>query len=140
MRLLLTDLLLLPLVVLAAARSAWLYPRLPLDELIRRLGSVAPLPRPLRRPGAYRHAVNRWLRWLPPRGLRSCLRRSLILVDLWSRCGVVVEFHLGVRAGRPGDGGHAWVTAAGTPPDDAGAFRHVRTFTLTTALEGCGGR
>ena len=131
MRRTLGEAALLPLVALAAARVAWLYPRLPLDELVRRLGSVTPLPAALRDPGALRRAVNRWLPWLPPRGLRTCLRRSLILVDLWSRCGLPVELHLGVEPGGTVPSGHAWVTAPGEVTGGGEDPRYEPAFVLS---------
>ena len=52
------------------------------------------------------------MRVLPPWGMGPCLKRSLILLRLWSRAGFGVRIHLGFR---PGDGaapqGHAWLSA-----------------------------
>ncbi len=126
------GLVLLPLVALAALRVAWFYPRLPLDELVRRLGAVPPLPRFLRAPETLLGTVNLWLRWLPPRSLRACLRRSLILVDLWSRCGLPVELHLGVALGGGTPEGHAWVTTGSTSSGTEEAARFEPAVTLAT--------
>ncbi len=110
------------IVVVAAFRVARLHRRTSLDRMVERLRDVRTLPGFLRRPEAFRDEVNRWYRWLPPRGVRSCLKRSLLLLDLWSRCGLEPQFHLGLRKvdGRPD--GHAWVTAgdldSGVEPGD----------------------
>ncbi len=106
--------LVMPFVVmLAAIRVTWLCRRLPLDELVERIRRVPVLPRFLRGPDAFRSLVDRWYRWLPPRGFRPCLKRSYLMLDLWSRCGMNPEFHLGVRQvdGKPD--GHAWLTVEG---------------------------
>jgi hypothetical protein len=54
---------------------------------------------------------------LPPWRYGRCLKRSLLLLDLWSRCGLSPRLHLGVR--RDGERGrhqgHAWVTVASPP-------------------------
>ena len=45
------------------------------------------------------------------------MKRSLLLLRLWSRCGLAPRLHLGVsRAGEEGFRAHAWLTAdvAGT--------------------------
>ncbi len=122
------DLALLPLVALAALRVTRLYPRLPLDGVVLRLGAVPLLPRPLRDPQRIQEAVNRWLPWLPPRGLRTCLRRSLILVDLWSRCGLPVDLHLGMQPGDAGPAGHAWVGTPGSGGETACGWVPVVTM------------
>jgi len=101
-----------PLVVRSAVRVA---------RLARR-GDVRALPPALRRVPALRVAALRRPAWLdgaavrllpllPPRGYGRCMKRSLLLLDLWSRCGLEPRLHLGVR--RPGESaleGHAWVT------------------------------
>jgi len=101
-------------VVLAVIRVSWLCRRLPLDELVDRIRRVPMLPPSLIRPDAYRALVNRWSRWLPPRGFRPCLKQSYLLLDLWSRCGLEPEFHLGVRYVDGKADGHAWLTVKGS--------------------------
>lgn len=69
----------------------------------------------LRQPEDWRGLVERLLPLLPPFRYRACLRRSLLLLDLWSRCGCDVRLVLGWR---PGTGeeqrfGHAWVETTG---------------------------
>jgi hypothetical protein len=40
------------------------------------------------------------------------MKRSLLLLHLWSRCGLAPRLHLGVsRAGEEGFRAHAWLTA-----------------------------
>ncbi len=101
------------LVLLAASRVAWFSRRLPLDRLLERIRQVPVLPESLQQPEVFQAIVNRWYRWLPPRGLRSCLKRSYLLLDLWTRCGLRPECHLGVRTVEGAKHGHAWLTAPG---------------------------
>lgn len=95
--------------VASALRVAWLARRRRLVELPEALREV---PAPVLRFPAYWDAVLvRLLPLLPPYRYGPCLKRSLILLDLWSRCGLRPRLHLGVR--RPGEDplqGHAWVT------------------------------
>ena len=107
--------LLFPAVVTASIRTWWLYRRLPLDQACRALVEVQPLPLPLRNPAGCLRLVNDLLRLLPPRGLRPCFKRSLLLLDLWSRCGLEPCLHLGVRRSVGLREGHAWITVAGRP-------------------------
>jgi hypothetical protein len=100
----------------AVVRAAWRARRLArssdLRQLPGRLRCVPPFAvRALARPAWLDGAAARLLPWLPPYGYGPCLKRSLVLLDLWSRCGLEPRFHLGVR--RPGEDpleGHAWVT------------------------------
>lgn len=101
------------MVGLAALRVAWLHRRLPLDQLVEGIRQVPALPHGLRKPEVFQAIVNRWYRWLPPRGLRSCLKRSYLLLDLWTRCGLQPQFHLGVRKVDGVQDGHAWLTVEG---------------------------
>jgi hypothetical protein len=39
------------------------------------------------------------------------MKRSLVLLHLWSRCGLAPCLHLGVALGGGGLQGHAWLTA-----------------------------
>ena len=107
----------LPAVLRAAARVAWLERGLPLDELVERLRAPGPfLLRPLARPEWLLATLDRVLPLLPPRRYGRCLKRSLLLLDLWSRCGLRPRLHLaapsaGVGAAQAGrHQGHAWVT------------------------------
>lgn len=108
-----------PAVVRSALRVGWLARRHGMVELPARLRAVAaPLPAPLRCPAWLDGTAVRLLPLLPPYGHGRCLKRSLLLLDLWSRCGLEPRLHLGVR--RPGESpleGHAWVTT-GVPALD----------------------
>ena len=101
----------LPAVVRAAWRVARELRRTPLEGLPARLREVPPFAAPwLARPADLDAVAARLLPLLPPRGVGRCLKRSLLLLDLWSRCGVAPRLHLGVR--RPGEvafAAHAWV-------------------------------
>ena len=90
----------------------------------RRLGLGA-AAETLRRPASHRRtrtdadalcrAVDDLLPYLPPRRLGPCYKRSLLLLDLWSRCGLEPRLHVGVRLDP--DGGaeaHAWVSTNGS--------------------------
>ena len=121
-------LLLLPAVVAASTRTWWLYPRLPLDHACRALVEVRPLPLPLRDPAGCLRLVNRLLRILPPHDLGPCIKRSLLLLDLWSRCGLAPRLHLGVRRSVDRRECHAWVTVAGRPDLSAGEPGYTEAF------------
>jgi hypothetical protein len=103
----------LPAVMRASVRVAWLQRRLPLDALATRLRST---PRfalaVLAHPEWLLASLDRLLPLLPPRGYGRCLKRSLLLLDLWSRCGLRPRLHLAAPAARAGGTreGHAWVT------------------------------
>jgi len=99
-----------PRVVASALRVARLARRVPLRELPARLRAVGG-GRAVERAGWWDGVAVRLLPLLPPYGYGRCLKRSLLLLDLWSRCGLEPRLHLGVR--RPGESpleGHAWVT------------------------------
>jgi hypothetical protein len=53
--------------------------------------------------------LERLLPLLPPYGTGRCVKRSLLLLDLWSRAGLDPELHLGLAAGEDRRG-HAWIT------------------------------
>jgi len=101
----------------AALRLAVLERRLPLDVLVEHLREAPRLRGRLADPRLYPPLVDRMLRWLPPhRRLGRCVKRSLLLLELWSRCGLAPTFHYGV--GHDADGkrrAHAWL---GDVPDD----------------------
>lgn len=107
----------LPTVLRTARRVHRLHRRLRLDELADALREVAPFRLAyLRRPRWLAGVVDRILPWLPPRSYGPCLKRSLYLLDLWSRCGLAPELHLGMRReGEQADDDdvhlHAWVRA-----------------------------
>ena len=86
---------------------------------------VAELRRARERPLAPRLANPAWLAGtlelllplVPPYRYGACLRRALVLLELWSRCGLEPTLHLGFRPERAPRDGHAWLTA--TAPDGA---------------------
>jgi len=97
-----------------------------------RAGGDRRLPRWLARPEELAYAVERVLPLLPPRRYGPCLRRSLVLLDLWKRCGLEPSLHLGFNLSSPDRRGHAWLTAetadgrrleASGPLDTQPAFR-----------------
>ncbi len=106
-----------PAIARAAVRCAWLERRLPLDELVERLRTTRPFGlRWLVHPPWLLASLERVLPLLPPRRYGVCLKRSLLLLDLWSRCGLRPRLHLGVQpAGEGRHSGHAWVTVEGWP-------------------------
>jgi hypothetical protein len=101
-----------PVVVRAALRVARRLEAGRLEAIPGELRRVPPFRwRWLARPDWLDGVLVRLLPLLPPRRAGRCLKRSLMLLDLWSRCGVESTLHLGVR--RPGQGaleGHAWVS------------------------------
>jgi hypothetical protein len=64
--------------------------------------------------------VERFGAVVPPGDFGPCLKRSLLWLDLLSRCGIPARFHCGVRRGdrslsAAGMEAHAWVTVEGRP-------------------------
>ena len=106
----------LPAILAASVRLARRERRLAFDALVATLrdaGRARPLPRFLARPERLAGAVERLLPWLPPRGHGPCLKRALLLLELWTRCGLEVRLHLGLRPGTGRGEAHAWLTATG---------------------------
>ncbi|MEM1179447.1 MAG: hypothetical protein AAGM22_13940 [Acidobacteriota bacterium] len=84
-------------------RASWRLLRrrhLRLDVLVEELRGVAPMAEGLRRPAYLAATVDRWLWALPPWGYGRCYKRSLLLLDLWRRCGLDPVLHLGARAAK----------------------------------------
>ena len=105
----------LPAIVRASLRLTYLNRRHELDELAHRMASVRPWSLPwLSHPRYLEASVHRFAGQLPPRGLGPCLKRSLLLLDLWSRCGLEPRIHIGA-AKMSGDqpSFHAWTTRPG---------------------------
>lgn len=73
--------------------------------------------------------LERLLPLLPPYGVGRCVKRSLFLLDLWSRAGLAPSLHLGLRGHGGERSGHAWITTRERgletyrPPDVLEAFR-----------------
>lgn len=103
-----------PAVWRAAWRARGLLRRLPLDDATHRLAR-APRWRLglLDRPTWLAGVVERWLPLLPPWGHGPCLKRSLILLDLWGRSGLAPKLHLGMHKRGEQRAFHAWVEASG---------------------------
>lgn len=81
------------------------------DDLVARLRQGPTLPADEQDPVIYARVVGRLLPILPPWRMGRCLKRSLILLHLWSRCGLTPSFNLGVRKAEPDAvEGHAWLT------------------------------
>jgi hypothetical protein len=120
----------------AALRASWYERRLPLEELTRRLRDVGRWRRGARiaDPHWLLASLDRTLVFLPPWRYGRCLRRSLLLLDLWGRCGLEPKLHLGVRrAGESRYEGHAWVTttlASGEPGPSTSDQGYVEAFVL----------
>jgi hypothetical protein len=85
--------------------------RLPFDRLVEELRSGAPLTGALADPQLHLRVVSRLLPVLPPWRMGRCMKRSLLLLHLWSRCGLAPCLYLGVARGGGGLQGHAWLTA-----------------------------
>jgi hypothetical protein len=92
----------------AALRVGFHHGRLGLPELIIRLRSTKRSR--FRDPGLDVAVLERLLPFLPPFGAGRCLKRSLFLLDLWSRAGLAPSLHLGLRRHAEERGGHAWIT------------------------------
>ena len=81
----------------AAARVSFFAKRRSLPELVSKMRAT---PRESSRDPRLELAVlERLLPVLPPYATGRCAKRSLYLLDLWSRAGLSPSFHLGVRAG-----------------------------------------
>ena len=116
----------LPAILRAAGRLWWRRARR-LDLQVEDLRRVdRTLPEGLHNPAWLAASVDRWLVVLPPFGYGRCLKRSLLLLDLWSRCGLDPVLHLGTRrvdgatGTDPADGSgrrfHAWLTTSDGGP------------------------
>ena len=55
--------------------------------------------------------TERLLPWLPPWRMGRCIKRSLILLYLWSRCGIPVRLHIGIHPSQPYRG-HVWLSVS----------------------------
>jgi hypothetical protein len=100
--------------VLAAYRAGWRVQRgsrLPFDRLVEELRKGEPFAGALADPDLHLRVVSRLLPVLPPWPMGRCMKRSLVLLNLWSRCGLLPCLHLGVAPLGEGLLGHAWLTA-----------------------------
>ncbi len=81
--------------------------------------------------------ADRWLRWLSRRngsqdlgstgqGSKGhCLDHALMLLDLWSRCGLRPALRLGAVRAEGRRHFHAWITAPGGPSSGAGHHHEI---------------
>ncbi len=104
----------LPVLLRASLRLSRLDRHHGLEELAERMARVRPWRLAwLSNPHHLDACVRRFAGFLPPRRLGSCLKRSLLLLDLWSRCGLHPRIHLGVASTGDGHSFHAWVSVPG---------------------------
>lgn len=105
-------LLALPSVIRAVLRVRRLESGCSLPVLVDRLRKVKPWRFAfLDHPAYLEGSVGRLAALLPLHGLGPCMKRSLVLLDLWSRCGVHPRFHLGAATAGDDLRLHAWVTS-----------------------------
>lgn len=120
-------------VVAQALELAVLARRRGLDRTLAALRAGPRLRGAAADPLAHLRVVNRLLPVLPPFRMGRCLKRSLLLLALWSRCGLQVRLHLGFRpsAGGPWSG-HAWISCEGfdAPAPLPGSNGHEEAFVL----------
>lgn len=117
-----------PWVLAAAFAVARRFERLPLDELAGFLCREMTLPKPVRDPRLLSAVAWKLHPWLPPHRMGPCLKRSLILIRLWSGCGLRPRLHLGVRKTRADTLFHAWVSVDGHPELTAGDSGYAEVF------------
>ncbi len=104
----------LPAVLRAAGRLVRLNRRCDLQELADRLRAVEPWQESyLANPRYLDASVSRLVKLLPPRNFGPCIKRSFLLLDLWSRCGLEPRIHIGTQKRDGEHHFHAWVTVSG---------------------------
>ncbi len=104
----------LPVVLRAAWRLVRHNRRCDLRQLADRLRSVEPWGRSyLANPHYLDASVSRLVKVLPPLDFGPCIKRSFLLLDLWSRCGLEPRIHIGTRKSDGEHRFHAWVTVPG---------------------------
>ena len=105
----------LPVVLRAALRLALLNKRYDLRQLADRLRAVQVWNGSfLANPRYLDASVSRLVKVLPPPGFGPCIKRSYLLLDLWSRCGLEPRIHIGTRKEDGEHRFHAWVTLPGS--------------------------
>jgi hypothetical protein len=95
-------------IVRAAVRVSFLQRRRSLPGLVESLRATP--GRGFCDPRLELAVLERLLPVLPPYGAGRCVKRSLFLLDLWSRARLAPTFHLGLRGAGADRGGHAWIT------------------------------
>ncbi len=96
-------------VVRAACRMAWRYHAYAFDQAMCTVHTLCipgtcDIP-----PELLARMTERLLPWLPPWRMGRCVKRSLILLHLWSRCGIPVRLHIGIHPSQPYYG-HVWLS------------------------------
>ena len=127
----------LPAVLRAAWRLRRLASRRRLDQLVDELRRVPRFRhRRLMDPQRLAACADRWVTlrsmtfgspWLGKSPQGPCYQRSLLLLDLWARCGLHPELQLGAVQHRQGRHLHAWVTTEGGPA--CGVSAHAVVWT-----------
>lgn len=116
------------LVVASSIRVAWLFPRHSLPVLVETLRGARP-HRLSADPVLLAAVAEKLLPYLPPWNVGPCVRRSLVLLDLWSRCGLEPSLHLGLRDGATGvREGHVWVTSHRVRAHEGGSAGVTETW------------
>lgn len=103
-------------VLRAAVRVLWHEPRTDFRELVIQLKKTPPA-RVVFDVTLAEGVLERLLPLLPPWGAGRCVKRSLHLLDLWSRAGRSPRLHLGLFDAALGREGHVWVTTDGAIPE-----------------------
>ncbi len=113
----------LPAVARASLRLSRLGKRCDLQHLADRLRSVERWKASfLANPRYLEGSVSRLVGVLPPRRFGPCIKRSFLLLDLWSRCGLEPRIHIGTQKRGGVYHFHAWVSVPGSeapPPEYA---------------------
>ncbi len=111
----------LPAVARASLRLCRLNKRCDLRQMADRLRSVERWDGSfLANPRYLDASVSRLVSLLPPRRFGPCIKRCLLLLDLWSRCGLEPRIHVGTRKLDGEHHFHAWVSVSGCdsqPPE-----------------------
>lgn len=103
-------LLAMPVVLRAAWRVNRIYRKFPLDQVPAKLRAVPPWRFSyFNHPGYLNGTVGKLLCCMPPFKMGPCLKRSLYLLDLWSRCGLKPTLTLGVSQTDGPHRFHAWL-------------------------------
>ena len=123
-----TAVVALGFVLRAAIRVRWHEPRTDLRELVGEL-RASPTSSIALDLDLVEAVLERLLPVLPPWGTGRCVKRSLMLLDLWSRAGLTPHLHLGFLEASEGRTGHAWVSAQ-VPMSRSTAPAQIETWRL----------
>ena len=121
----------LPAVGRAALRLSWLSKHRDLRQVADRLRAVEHWSGSyLANPRYLDASVGRLVKLLPPRRFGPCLKRSFLLLDLWSRCGLEPRIHIGTRKQGGEQMFHAWVTVLGgrEPSQECGEYVEIWSY------------